>query len=184
MKQNCVHLQARRRFVSLFLTAPAVALGLVSCGKRANRALSFAMGERASVGKLIYVASETEWKTSLGEGPTAKVPQNRFLLIKISVTNGGGAPIAVPLLSLYDANGKQFRESDEVEGLPQWLGALRMLGPVETKQGYTVFDVPPASYKLQITDAGDLESEILAYIDVPLRMEANPVLAEPSALQK
>ncbi len=164
--------------------AAAAGFGLVSCGKKGNKAQSLPMGERASVGKLIYTANETEWKTSLGEGATAKVPQHRFLLIKISVTNGAPSPVAVPLLSLYDANGKQFRELDEVEGVPQWLGALRMLGPVETKEGIIVFDVPPAAYKLQITDAGDLESEILAYIDIPLRMEANPVLTEPSALPK
>jgi hypothetical protein len=182
MNQYYPHLQPRRRFLAASVSTAALSIAGLSCKRAGSRAQSFRMGERASIGKLIYIASRTEWKTTIGDGAGARLPHDRFLFLYLTITNGGGAAIAVPLLSLYDANGKQHRELDDIENLPSWLGALRMLAPVETREGLLVFDVPVASYKLQITDAAEVENEQIAYIDVPLHLESDPVLTEPSAI--
>lgn len=62
------------------------------------------------------------------------------------------------------------------------MGLLRIVGPSETKTGAILFDAPLASYKLEITDGADIENELIAYVDIPLQMESDPVLAEPPAL--
>ena len=127
---------------------------------------------------------ETQWKTTLGEGPAARIPEHRFLLVRITVANSGPVPVNVPLLSLYDANGKQYREIDNGENVDSWLGLLRTVNTAASFSGNMVFDLPPASYKLQITDGGDIENEQIAYVDIPLQLEADPVLSEPPALKK
>jgi len=169
----------------LALLAPA-ALALASCsGKKAGAGvMTFKMGERASVGKLIYTVTETEWKPTLGEGASARVPEHRFLMVRVNITNSGAELVHVPLLALYNEAGKEFRELDNGEQVSDWLGLLRRVSPAETLQGAMLFDVPPAAYRLQITDGGDLENEAISYVEIPLHMEADPVLAEPPALPK
>src|SRR5258707_10849800 len=61
---------------------------------------SFSMGQRVEIGPITYTAMETTWETKLGEGATAKVPQNRFLVIKLSVTNGADNVVTIPLMKL------------------------------------------------------------------------------------
>jgi hypothetical protein len=174
---------SRRRYLALF--APA-ALMLSACkGKRAGAGvMTFKMGERASVGRLIYVVTEAEWKTTLGEGATARVPEHRFLMVRCNITNSGAEPVNIPLLSLYSEKGEAFRELDNGEHVTNWMGLLRRVSPSETFQGAMLFDVAPAAYKLQITDGGDVENESISYVEIPLQMEADPVLAEPPALPK
>jgi hypothetical protein len=163
---------------------PVGAALLQSCSGRskAKNAMSYPMGERASVGKLVYNVTEATWKPVLGEGATPRVPEHRFLLIRLNVTNSGPEPVGIPLLHVFDATGKQHRELDNGEHVEGWMGLLRMIGSTETKQGAILFDVPPASYKLQITDGADAENEIIAYVDVPFQMDADPVLAQPPAI--
>lgn len=180
MKQNSPVIQPRRYFIAL--TAAVLAGASCSGRKSASGGLTFRMGERASVGKLIYNVTEAQWKTSLGEGSSTRVPQRRFLLVKMIVTNSGSDQVGLPLLSLYDASGESHRELDNGEGVEGWMGFLRVLGSVETREGTLLFDVPPASYKLQITDGADPENEQVAYIDIPLRLDADPVLSEPPAI--
>ena len=63
------------------------------------------MGQRVQVGPITYVALETQWKTQLKEGVGSAVPNNRFLMIRMSLTNSGGANQAVPLMVLVDGKG-------------------------------------------------------------------------------
>ncbi|MCZ2151494.1 MAG: DUF4352 domain-containing protein [Bryobacterales bacterium] len=184
MKQKSSAVQARRHFLQASFSIAGAAILGVSCKSRskAGNAITYRMGERASVGKLVYLLTEASWKPVLGQGASARVPHNRFLLLNFSVTNSGGDQVAIPLLSLYDEKGNSHRELDSGEDVPGWMGLLRMVSPSETKTGAILFDVPLTSYKLQITDGADLENELIAYIDIPLQMESDPVLSEPPAL--
>lgn len=150
--------------------------------KVAPGVLTYRMGERVTVGQVIYNILHAEWRQTLGEGASAHTPRNRFLVLRVSVTNSGPSDVGLPLLNLYDPNGKQYRELDDVQDLPGWLGLYRMLKQVETHQGTVVFDVPPGAYKLQVTDGGEPGNEVIAYVDIPLNLDADPVLAEPPAL--
>lgn len=152
--------------------------------KTAPGVLTYRMGERVSVGSVIYTILHAEWKTSVGEGRGGRTPQHRFLELRLNVTNSGPKEVGIPLLSLFDPNGKQYRELDDVEGVPGWLGLYRMLKQVETQQGTIVFDAPPGAYKLQVTDGGEPGSEVIAYVDIPLNLDADPALTEPPALPK
>src|SRR2546422_259696 len=81
-----------------------------------------------------------------------RLAQNRFLLLTVSVTNGGGRDVALPLLSLEDANGKLHTESENGASVENWFGLLRNISPAQTQQGRMLFDVPLGSYKLRLTD--------------------------------
>lgn len=145
-------------------------------------AITYQMGERAAVGKLIYNVTHLEWKSSLGEESSLRAPTNRFLVLTATITNAGTEPASVPMLSLYDAKGAPHRELDDGDGVTGWLGLLRLIKPIETVQGSMLFDVPLASYKLQITDGAEPEQEVIAYVNVPLQLESDPVFSEPPAI--
>src|SRR5712692_5918560 len=119
----------------------------------------YRMGEKVQAGPLIYTVLETQWKSQLGELLTATVPNNRFLLVKISVTNSGGSEVMVPSLSLEDAGGRSYPEVSDGRGVPQWLGLLRRVSPAQTEQGNVAFDVPTAAYKLRLSDPNDLDRD-------------------------
>jgi hypothetical protein len=179
---------ARAIQVSPHFLTPAVLLLvlLFSSGCKSRKVapgvLTYRMGERVTVGQVIYNILHAEWKQTLAEGAGGRTPRNRFLVLRVSVTNSGPSEVGLPLLSLYDPNGKQYRELDDIQDLPGWLGLYRMLKQVESHQGTIVFDVPPGAYKLQVTDGGEPGNEIIAYVDIPLNLDADPVLAEPPAL--
>ncbi len=133
---------------------------------------TFAMGQRVEMGPVTYVAMETNWQTKLGEGANPRVPQNRFLSIKLSVTNGAGSTVTVPLMKLQGAAGQTYEETTEgMDELPSWFGMLRRIQPVETREGVIVFDVPLGGYKLDIAD-GDVGQERHAIIDIPLQLQS------------
>jgi hypothetical protein len=182
MKQKPAVIQARRGFLK---TLPITAnILLAACRSKDPRsvALSYRMGERATAGKLIYNITHSEWKASLGEGNSIRVPAHRFLVLTATITNSGSEVASMPLLSLFDASGKSYRELENGEGVTGWLGLLRFIKPVETLQGAMLFDLPLASYKLQITDGADPEREAIAYVDIPLHIESDPVMSEPPAI--
>ena len=128
------------------------------------------MGERVSVGSLVYNVYEDKWKTQLGDGPDARVPKDRFLLLRINVVNGGSADLMVPTLTLLDDAGQTFSELSNGDGVPQWTGYLRRVKPAETLQGNVVFDVPPKHYRLRVTDENSQKSRD---IDIPLNFASD-----------
>jgi hypothetical protein len=89
--------------------------------------------------------------------------------VRISITNQGGQQAGSPLLSLVDDNDKQYPEVDDAKELEGWFGLVRMIAPAATEFGWVLFDVPPNTYALKVTD-GNVENEKVAYIDLPLRM--------------
>lgn len=134
--------------------------------------VTYAMGSPAYAGPLTVTALEAEWKERLESDAGPREPKNRFLLVRITVTNGGGTEQALPLLNLVDAKGDMHLEEDKGEGVQNWLGLLRILKPAQTEEGYLIFDVPPAAYKLRVSTGGDPEQEMVALIDIPFKLDA------------
>src|SRR5215471_1010311 len=97
----------------LLLFTAACAITLSSCagseGKSAT-AQTVNLGERITLGHIVYVVYETQWLTHLGEGPDARVPQNRFFLVRLSAVNRGSNPVTVPNFSLLDDSGNTYPE--------------------------------------------------------------------------
>lgn len=158
------------RSSTLWWLPATVALAvLASCGEKAPPVHTYPMGERVPVGHLVYAAFDTQWLPQIGTGLGARVPQNRFLLVRVSITNSAGERVAAPDLTIVDDAGKSFQELSDGQDVPQWIGYLRQINATDTAQGNLVFDVPPRHYKLRVTDEQGDQS---ALIDLPL--EFNP----------
>jgi hypothetical protein len=154
-------------------------LFLGGCGKQQQPRSEFAMGERVPIGQLTYSVVEAAWKTQLGESFKVRNPEQRFLLIKVSVTNGTGKDVSIPLLTLEGTNGQTYRELADGEGVENWFGLLRTISPGQTQQGNVVFDVPLTSYKLRLPDINDSGFEGYASVQIPLRMDADLPIQSP-----
>ena len=162
----------------MFIRAPwfallavfAATLVIPGCtGRQNSLRLDYEMGERVTVGPLTYNVVESSWRSQLGNEFKLRTPEQRFLMITISVTNGGGHEISVPLLTLENGNGQTYLESDNGEGVDSWFGILRTLAPAQTQQGRILFDVPLSSYGLRLSDGGSAGTEKYAWIQIPLR---------------
>lgn len=167
-----------RRSAWRFALAAAVTCGALvatgcSCGKAdVDPAFigTFHMGQRVQVGPIIYTVLESEWRTALSEG--GRAPKNRFLVLRVSITNSGSEAIAVPEFELMAENGTRYQEvTENVEGLANWLGMLRKVEPSATQQGAIVYDVPLGPYKLILLEGGDVEKERYAHVDIPVQLE-------------
>ena len=128
------------------------------------------MGERVTVGSLGYNVFEDKWKAQLGEGADARVPKDRFFLVRLSVVNGGSTDLMVPALTLVDDAGQTYAELPNGDGVPEWTGYLRRVKPAETLQGNVVFDAPPKHYRLRVSDE---TSQKTRDIDVPLNFTSD-----------
>ena len=110
------------------------------------------MGERITLGHIVYQVFETQWLTHIGEGADARIPQHRFFLVRLSAVNSPGADVIVPNFTLEDDNGNTYPELSSGEGVPQYIGYLRTVKPAESAQGNALFDAPPRHYKMKIAD--------------------------------
>lgn len=162
------------RFVLLLTAAAAAASLLSSCGaseEKASPVRTYSMGERAAVGHIVYVVFETQWLTHIGAGADARIPQNRFFLVRLSAVNSLGSDIIVPNFRIEDDSGNTYPELSSGEGVSQYIGYLRSVKPAESVQGNALFDAPPGHYKMRITDE---TGEKVAYIDIPLSFTSEP----------
>ena len=158
------------------------ALFFTACQKAPVATTQFAMGEPVRVGQkgqITYSVLESEWKTQLGESFKVRSPGNRFLLLKISVTNGTGQDASIPLFTLEASNGQTFRELSDGAGVVNWFGLLRTLSPSQTQQGAILFDVPLTSFKLRIPDIADPGLERYVTVDIPLRLDSDLPIQSP-----
>jgi hypothetical protein len=149
---------------------------LGGCARENSGKIEYAMGEKVVLGPLAYTVIDSAWKAQLGDLLKLRIPQQRFLLLQLSVTNNGASEVSVPLLQLDKYNGQSFMESDSGEGIDQWFGLLRTIRPRETQQGQILFDAPLAPYRLRVTDGAGPGAEKYAWISIPLRLdvEAQP----------
>lgn len=147
------------------IAAVIAALFLFACGDKPVPLRTYLLGDKVTVGRVIYTAFETQWLTQIPQDPTPRIPQNRFLLVRVSAVNGGSGSLIVPNVTLEDDQGKAYEELKDGQGVPQWIGFLRQVKPADSLQGNVVFDAPPAHYKLRVTDE---DAENAALIDLPL----------------
>jgi hypothetical protein len=172
--------------LSMFTPSPsrivllaALTLSLCGCSNENSARLDYAMGERVPLGPLTYTVVETAWRTQLGEGFKVRSPERRFLLITLSVTNGGGSDVSIPLLDLEGPDGQTYKELSNGDGVENWFGLLRTVSPAQTQQGRILFDVGLTSYKLRLS-SGDLASEKAAWVQIPLRMDTDTQVQSPT----
>jgi hypothetical protein len=151
----------------MFVTVLAAVSLLSSCGDSGEKfpVRTYPMGEKVTLGHIVYEVFETQWLTHIGEGTDARVPQTRFFLVRLSAINSLSTDIIVPSLSVEDDSGKSYPELSSGEGVPQYIGYLRSVKGTESAQGNALFDAPPGHYKLKITDE---TGEKAAYVDIPL----------------
>jgi hypothetical protein len=155
--------------------AALLLLILGGCQKEVQQRSEFTMGERVPVGQMTYSVVESSWRAQLGEGFRVRTPVQRFLLLKISVTNGTGKDVSIPLLTLDGSNGQTYQEIANGEGVDNWFGLLRTLNPGETQQGNVLFDVPLTSYKLRVPDVNISGYEGYASVQIPLKMDPDVI---------
>jgi Domain of unknown function (DUF4352) len=167
----------RFRRCSIAMLAPVVFLA--GCGHSGEDVVrEYQMGDRIGVGPLTFNVVETVWRSQLGDELKTRIPDNRFLLIDISATNGGGHDISVPLFTLEGSNGTTYKELEDGEGVDRWFGLLRTLNPAQTQQGQLLFDVPLGTYRLKLTDGGETGTEHTAWVTIPLHMEPESPLTD------
>jgi hypothetical protein len=165
---------------ALFPLLLAISLLTASCHPQAvSTRAEYQMGEKVPAGPLTYNVVEKVWRSQLGETFQMRMPQNRFLVITLSATNGGGSEVSVPLLQLEAPDGKLYTELENGEGVDNWFGILRTLEPAQTGQGRILFDVPLSSYRLRLSD-GDSVSGHFSYVHIPLQIDADPPLVSPT----
>ena len=162
----------------IILTAVVgAALLLGGCSKAKEPPRTYSMGERVELGHLVYTVYETQWLTHVGTGPDAKIPTNRFFMIRISTANTSGGELFVPAMTIQADNGQTIEEVSNGDGLPNWLGSVRRVEPINPLQGNIAFDAPPAHYRLLLTDEDQANS---AYVDIPLTFSSETGTAAPS----
>lgn len=167
-----------RRVSFPFLLALAISPLFVGCRAPVTSRAEYQMGDKVPAGPLTYNVVEKVWRSQLGELFQTRVPQNRFLLITLSATNGGGSDVSVPLLQLEGPDGKIYNEIEDGTGVDNWFGVLRTLAPAQTQQGRVLFDVPLSSFRLRLSD-GDSVSGHYSYVQIPLQIDADPPVESP-----
>jgi hypothetical protein len=170
----------RIRLIVLTLAACAVIVAFTSCSQERTAASEFAgkdvsiftynMGEPVHAGRLTYTVFDHQWLTQIGSGIDARMPQNRFFLLRISVSNTASGDAAIPILNLIDDAGNTYPELSNGDGVQGWLGYLRRTHGSQPSAGYILFDVPPKHYRLKVTDEN---GEHPASIDIPLSFDSD-----------
>jgi hypothetical protein len=166
--------------VSLLAIPVALTLaGLSSCTpseEAESKPSNYQMGERIPLGHLIYTVFDRQWLPQVGDGVDARVPQNRFYQVRISVLNSGGASSLIPTIALVDDAGTAHAEIENGDGFQEFLGTLSQVAPAETAQGYLVFDVQPKHYKLKLSDE---DGKRFALVDIPLSFDTDTTDVAP-----
>jgi hypothetical protein len=154
------------RFSCALLVAPFALQ--IACVKPAPPVNVFRLGDKVQVGPLIYNVLEAKWRPQIGDGSEARVPDHRFLIVHLAVTNSGALDIDLPLMTIVDQAGQVSNESLDGRGVPYWMGLIRKLKPADTLDGTIVFDIDPKSVKLKLDDGSGVA---LSMVELPLQFE-------------
>ena len=147
-----------------------MALFLTSCAVKRDPGNKISeLGTRVEAGHLTYTVFETQWLTQIGSADAARVPKNRFLLVRLTAVNSGSEELLVPNMTLQDDQGNIVDELSDGDGVSQWLGYVRKVRPADSISGNVVFDAEPKHYHLRLTDEN---GEKAAIVDLPLNFNA------------
>ncbi|MEO8025133.1 MAG: DUF4352 domain-containing protein [Bryobacteraceae bacterium] len=151
------------------------------CGGTRSTRIDYQMGERVPLEPFTYNVIETTWRSQLGSTFQLRLPTKRFLVVYVSITNGGGKELAIPSFQLETATGDPIPEEMKGDGVEQWLGLIRTIGPAQTLQGRLLFDCSLGSYKLRVSNGGEPGTEKFAFVEIPLRLDPEtPIAPAPS----
>jgi hypothetical protein len=164
-------MESTMRLIPAIAAAVCAAVLLAGCSRTEppQPVRTYNLGEKVTVGKIIYTIFETQWMTQLHQQPVPRVPQHRFLIVRLTAANSGASDLMIPNLTIEDDQGNTYPELSNGEAVPQWIGFLRTVRPVEAAQGNIVFDAPPRHYKLRLTDE---DGENPSLVDLPLTFGA------------
>jgi Domain of unknown function (DUF4352) len=169
-----------RRTIALAVCALLLSIVLSGCAPKSR---IFQIGEKIQVGGIVYTVMDVEWAAQLDAGgAAARAPQNRFLVVHLSINNASSKEVTLPLLNVVDPSGAEHLELSDGQGVVDWLGILRPFNPAETKEGRIVFDVPVANYNLRLTDGTEQEKERTELVALPPAPKAaldSPLLNQP-----
>lgn len=152
---------------------------LSGCKKQTSEQINYQMGERIAAGPMVYNVVQTTWRTQLGDVFRIRVPERRFLLVSLAATNSSSKGLSVPFFTLEGPNREEYRELESGDGVENWFGLLRDIGPGQTKQGTIVFDAPLTSFRLRLTDGGEPGTEKFVWVEIPLRMDTDTSVSTP-----
>lgn len=144
------------------------------------------IGDNVEVGGLVYTIAEADWMNDIQTGGGTRTPQQKFLVIRLSIRNTSNKEVTLPLLNAVKGGpgGAEMLELSESSGIEDWLGVLRTLNPTETKTGRIVFDMPMGAYVLRLTDGAEPDKEKTAFVAMPDKIRegmTSPLLNAPSA---
>lgn len=153
----------RFRTAALFISAAL----LVGCSREPkHEARLYSAGEKAEVGGLSYSVIDSQIYQQLGDDPAnARMPQNRFITVQVSVLNAGSEEASIPGMTLVDDGGQTYNELPDGTGVHNWLGMSRKVAPNQSETGMVLFDAPAKHYRLRLTD--EFEPVEVA-VDIPL----------------
>jgi hypothetical protein len=145
-----------------------IPLLLAACSSApVKEAKVFPAGDKATAGPLVYAVLDGQVARKLGSGSDTRTPQNRFYILRLSVSNTSGDSVSVPPLTLVDDSGKSYSELVDGAGVPDWIGLVRKIPGNETLQGNVVFDAPVQHYKLRLTEP---EADEDVSFDIPVSL--------------
>ena len=174
---------AWKHLSSLIMTGLVVLMTIpLGCrrGQQAGPGEVFSMGSQVRVGSLTYQVIDADWRDSLDTATGPRQPKNRYLMLNVTVTNNGNEDAGVPLMALIDSKGTENLEERKGDGVPQWLGYLRVLAPGTSQSGYVLFDAPAESYKMRVSSGGEPDKEQTALIEIPFKIDQPAVKEETS----
>ena len=158
-----------------------IGLSLAGCSTPPVKLRTASLGDRIELGHIIYKVYDAQWLTQIGEGVDAKIPHNRYFVIRLSAANSSNAPTMIPATTIQDDDGKTYNELSYDVGAPNWLGLLREVKTAEAAQGNIVFDAPPRHYKLRVSDENE-QSAVL--VDIPLSLGSEYLTPLPGEEKK
>lgn len=162
--------------ISRLALIAAAFLSLTGCpdAKSTAEQRVYQMGERVDVGGVVYTVLESEWRASIGEGSDEIIPKNRFLILRVTITNGTGTPANLPFLTVENAKQESTMEVDNAKPVAGWMGLVRVVAAAQTEEGKMVFDVPPGNYKVRVSN-GSGDSEVTRLVEVPYNVTDLPI---------
>jgi hypothetical protein len=169
------------RGLAMWMLAIA-ALGYVGCGTKPTT-VNVKMGDTVPLGAVEHTVLGAEWRATLGEGASVRVPTRQFLVLRLAVTNKGADGQEVASLRLLAPDGTEFEELADGSSTPEWFGLVRRLNPGESRQGNVLFDAPKAVYQLKLTQhTMDGEEANVALVEIPIRTDetAIPTGSDPT----
>lgn len=169
------------RFMGVAALVTAAFL-LAACGEPSAPVKYARMGEALVLGNVEHTVLVADWRGSLGEGASARLPNEQFLVLRIALSNQTEAPADIASMRLIAPDGTEYEELADGSGLAEWLGLVRTLSAKQGRQGDVLFDAPRGVYKLKLTEhSADGDEANVAMVEIPVRLdEVLPAEMDPT----